>query len=533
MCCAISGTLGYESTKVEKMILHQHQRGPDGCNWLYADKEKNLIFGHNRLAIIDLSDAGKQPMQTDRYTLTYNGEIYNYKEMRGRLYANDDMGNAPGGNDAKTLLLYIQKFGLAKAVADSNGMFAFALYDNLTKDLHLVVDRFGQKPLYYYHDGDKFAFSSSPGALVGLKESWQIDRYALQSYWLLGCTMGANSLWNGIKKVCAAEWVTFNLQTGRIYNAIYWKPQYKECHSGIEDLVLDAINKVKVADVPVHVFLSGGIDSTLVASQCGGMGAIHLDSPELRYAQQAADKFGVDLKTVCPTVIDVEESLIDYAFQAGEPSMASLIPYITSQESAKFCKVAISANGADELFFGYDRTQEKISQKQIDHTYRSINCLDKWFFQFNTYFNGENNGRMWELGGYVQFDLNRTLDAASMCHSLEVRSPFLDHRLVEMALSIPEGKHIDMRLGRKAILKRMLQGMGFENGFLTRPKLGFSLHKEPANMESLKTKAWKWVKEEGFLQCDDSKLSPRDERYLKASALSFYYWFRTWEHRIS
>lgn len=217
--------------------------------------------------------------------------------------------------------------------------------------------------------------------------------------------------------------------------------------------------------------------------------------------------------------------------------MAALIPYITAKEVGKFAKVAISANGADELFFGYDRTRNAVCNVQLAHIFRlSYSKIIPDLYEtaiIGAYDRAESfHGRWLELQTYVQFDLNRTLDGAAMCHSLEVRSPFLDHRLVEMALSIPEAKHWDMQLGRKAILKRMLQKMGFNRDFLTRPKLGFSLHKEPAELELLRQKAWKFVKDNGFLKCDDSKLSGRDDRYLKMSALSFKFWYDVWKEKL-
>ena len=119
---------------------------------------------------------------------------------------------------------------------------------------------------------------------------------------------------------------------------------------------------------------------------------------------------------------------------------------------------------------------------------------------------------------------------ASMCHSLEVRSPFLDHRLVEMALSIPEAKHREQ--GNKTILKRMLRKFGFNDQFLNRPKIGFSLYKTPETMPDLIKKAVNWCLTEGYLLCDWNTLSVRDARYLEMSCLGFYYWFETWKNKI-
>jgi asparagine synthase (glutamine-hydrolysing) len=353
--------------------------------------------------------------------------------------------------------------------------------------------------------------------------------------------MGESSMISRIKRVTGSHILSYDIHRNVTSCSRYWSPQYQSNTGCIEELILDSIRKVKVSDVPVYTFLSGGIDSTLVASQMEGMDAVHLDSPEHKYACEAAQKFHMNIRTVSSTDINVEECLADHAFKSGEPSMATLIPYITAKEVSKFAKVAISANGADELFFGYDRTKQDITTEQRKHMFRTILSERRAHDflvpmigdKFDFYDARISTGRWLELMAYVQYDLNKTLDAASMCHGLEVRAPFLDHRLVEMALSIPEGKHWDPKLGRKAILKRMLQKMGFGNEFLTRPKLGFSLHKEPEGFQNMKVQATKWCMENGFLKIPDwDLLSGRDQRYLEMSCLSFYYWYQVWHGKL-
>lgn len=543
--CGIAGTVGCDSGQlVYKFIDHQHKRGPDNSNIMVV--ANNVWLGHNRLSIIDLSENGNQPMSTARYTLTYNGEIYNYKDLQ-EIDSTDDLGTAQNlGNDAKSLLNYIEKHGIKPALQAANGMYAYCCFDAKLEQIHLVVDRFGQKPLYYYHLGASFAFASSVGALLQLQDKWTIDEQGLASYWLLGASMGENTMISGIKKLTGSHHLTYDIRKNVVQIERYWTPTFQENTSDIEDLIIDAIQKVKVADVQPYVFLSGGIDSTLVASQFKGGAAVHLNGPEAKYAWEVREKFNLNMAVVDPQDINIEEALRDYAFQVGEPSMAALIPYITSKEVGKFAKVAISANGADELFFGYDRTQQEIHPPQLRHIFRQPQGSDVngWYKQhdflkpiianpFDYPDERISTGRWLELMSYVQFDLNRTLDGAAMCHSLEVRNPFLDHRLVEMALSIPYEKHIDPKLGRKAILKRMLQRMEFNHDFLTRAKLGFSLHREPAGLDIMRKKAVEWCLKEGFLKCDWSKLNGRDQRYLEMSALSFYHWWQVWGAKIN
>lgn len=524
--CSIAGIIHGDQSKIYHMNDLMAHRGPDGRG---VRTFEHGAFGHNRLSIIDLTSSGAQPMESDRYILTYNGEIYNYKELLSFTSAHDDLGNYKYPNDARALLNHIGKYEIKQALSDINGMYAFALYDKQTELVHIAVDRFGQKPLYYYHDNDFFAFASTPNALLWIKDKWKIDEEAIQSYWLLGGIMGENSIFSGIKRLNASEMATFDCKTGGFWKERYWEPKFQENISGIEDLVLDAIRKVKVSDVPVKVFLSGGVDSTLVASQCGGMGAIHLDGPERKYAEQVSSKFGLGLHVVDPGEFDPVEMMSDYVTKSGEPAMAALIPYIVSREASKICKVAITANGADELFFGYNRTRQGACLDQITHMIRHQLMSLAYDHMPNYSTLDWSSGRWYELKYYVQFDLNQTLDRAAMCHGLEVRAPFLDHRLVEMALSIPEKEHRN-GLGNKSILKRMILGMGFDKTFVNRPKLGFSLFKEPKGLDFLQKQAFTWCMNEGFLRCDASKLSPRDRKYLEYSAFSFKIWFDVWKN---
>jgi asparagine synthase (glutamine-hydrolysing) len=523
--CRIAG--GYDTNNsarlknVEAMNDFQKRGGPDG-GMVMDDTDNHITFGHRRLSIIDLTESGRQPMTTQRYVLTYNGEWYDYKD------------HCPTAkNDTLALLESIDAIGINKTLSIINGMFAFAVFDEYEQEIHLAVDRFAQKPLYYYHKDNRFYFASWPAALYDLETSWRINNDALQSYWLLGSVMGEDSIFCGIKKLNASEHLTYSIRENKIKIECYWEPQYEDKTDNIEELVVDAIRLTKVSDVPIHIFLSGGIDSTLVASQNYGGQAIHLDSPELEYAQLVADKFKINLRVIKPETIKTEEYLNDYSRQCGEPTMAGIIPYTTAKETAKFGKVAITANGADELFFGYDRMCNYYAQK--DGIYRASafksDSIESMIERnYNITRSSEGKAQKRELYSYVQFDLNKTLDFASMCHGLEVRSPFLDHRLVEMALSIHEQEH--RRNGNKTILKNILRNIGFNDVFLNRPKLGFSLFSKPENLDRLIINAWDWVHENGFLNVKGLTLSGRDKKYLEMSALGFYYWFKAWKHKI-
>lgn len=544
--CGIYGHIGFSHKLMVDMSKHMLERGPDDQNSIPI--EDNGEFGHNRLSIIDLSRNGSQPMISERYKLTFNGEIYNYKTLATYVDTNDDMGDyRVRGNDAYTLLRYIEKFGLEKALRDVSGMFAFALYDMRDKRLHLVTDHMGQKPLYYYRSGARIAFASTPGALTYIHDEWSLNGDALDKYWLLGACFGTDTLFRDINKLPAATIATFDVMESTFKTVKYWSPIIQSYSSydcrHIESLIIESIREVQIADVPVRIFLSGGIDSTLVASQSIGMSAIHLDSPEIQYAREAARKFFIHL--------DIVDSLRDAAFNArmdefcitsGVPAMAALIPFYTAEAVQRLNgKVAISANGADELFCGYDRIGDLPSFEQMKHLFRVSLCGDDYARQVHSELaEGDplilNSGRWLELKTYVEHDLNSTLDFASMANSVEVRNPFLNHRLVSAALSIPASMHIDNQFGRKAILKNMLSKHGFSHTFLTRPKVGFSMHKEPPGLASNRKYALEWCKGAGLLtgvvDIRLLNLTGRDHRYLEASAYSLYRWFKIWGNKI-
>lgn len=511
--CGIAAYIGTPDDRVFGMWQHLEKRGPDAFgSW----NQGNVNLYHTRLSILDLSPNGNQPMENERWVLVYNGEIYNYKELKSYLPNRE----WKSGNDAEVLLHYIDAFGIYKALNDAEGMFSFITFNKATNHLYLAVDAFGIKPLYFYSDGNVFACSSSPASLAHLKDKWEFNRYALNDLIALGGTK--ESLFGGIRKIHPGHLLVYN--DGFVWeNEWYQRKEHQCTEDDLIDAVKHSINITKVSDVPSFIFLSGGIDSTVVASQCEHMNAVHLTSPEEEFARQAAVKYHNTLNFIQPKDYSAKECLEDYARQSGDCAMAALQPYIVSKEVSKFGKVAISANGADELFFGYNRMLEGVSITQFNHIFRS--GLQHSWGQFSDY----KSTRDLELSTYVQYDLNKTLDFASMCHSLEVRVPYLNKSVVEMALSLPRKTHVN-GYGNKSILKKFLKREGFSDQFLNRPKIGFSLHSEPADYAHLKVEGIKLLRNEfGFT----TKFhNARDARYFEATAAAFYCWYNVWKDKL-
>jgi len=541
--CAISGYVDTNPDKIpmrqdwlNMAIAMQEHRGRDGTG-IWTNQNQSVGIGHNRQAIIDQSEKGAQPMVCGDWVMSFNGEIYNYPKLQSYLYANDDLGNVVGRNDAFTLLAYVNKFGIQKALQDVSGMFAIALYNTREGKLYLIADHFGQKsihiaPLYSGPRSSELTgvlFATQQAPLLKSRNHWEIDADALETYWMLGGVIGRQQLTKGIQRVTGGRMAVYDVKAQTIKFEQWYTPKYHTIRKDIEQLVIEAIDETKVSDVPVNIFLSGGIDSSLVASRFKGATAIHLASPEQQYAEQVADKYNLNLKVCHPQDENIQTILQDYVAKSGEPTMAGAIPWITAKEARKHGKVAVIANGADELFFGYDRLHNDNateSQKQNNHTFRGSVFNHSRLNKYRQKHGATHSSRLTDLEIFVQYDLNRTLDIASTCHNLEVRSPFLNHRLVEASLSTPEYLH--RTNGNKTILKHMLLREGFTHEFLNRPKVGFSLHYNPTGIEEAKTIAWQFVINNGFLKVNQTVMSARDKSYLQNAAMGFYFWYQHW-----
>jgi asparagine synthase (glutamine-hydrolysing) len=379
----------------------------------------------------------------------------------------------------------------------------------------------------------------------------------------------SSDLFNEIKRLDVASVLKYN--NGIINNTKYWEPKYNEniTDEDIENIIIDSIQKVRISDVPVGLYLSGGIDSSLVASVLGNINGIHLSSNEVSYAELVANKLNISLNIIEPADFDITKILYDYTDFSGEPPMAGFIPYVTSKYASNNYKVAISANGADELFFGYNRTptpnvsnsvfnnlsrranlainhQSLTPNGQIFHIFRNpksfsvlnleyknsenhvLELINKYVPKLDSKFPVTSNYRWMEIMTYIRGDLNPTLDFASMANSIEMRCPFLDHRLIEASLSLDETRHIDNNFGRKKYLKKMLSNYGYSESMWNREKLGFSLKPSYLHqIENLKNLAVDNLQKCGLLNIKINNGS-RDAQYLRSAALGLYYWKLNW-----
>jgi asparagine synthase (glutamine-hydrolysing) len=368
---------------LERMTSAIRHRGPDdaGC---WSDPHIGLALGHRRLSIIDLSPEGRQPMASHegRYVIVFNGETYNFLELRVQLEAQGTRFR--GHSDTEVMLEVIERHGITRAVRQFAGMFAFALFDRVANQLHLVRDRLGEKPLYYGWAGDVLLFGSELKALR-VHPAWcgEIDRGALALFLRHGYIPAPYSIYRGIKKVVPGTVMTFALGSPRAdpLQTVYWSSR-EVAESGVAapwsgsetellhdlDLLLrQTIRRDMIADVPLGAFLSGGIDSSLVVALMQVQSTrpvktftIGFDEPEYNEAQHAkavAIQLGTDHTELyvrpaeALAVVPKLPTLYDEPF--GDSSQ---IPtFLVSELARRHVTVSLSGDGGDELFGGYDR----------------------------------------------------------------------------------------------------------------------------------------------------------------------------------
>ena len=386
--CGITGmwsTRTHESCveRVRSMTAALQHRGPDdsGVHCVAGGP----VLGHRRLSILDLSPLGHQPMQSPcgRYCITYNGEIYNFREIRRELEQRQHRFNSD--SDTEVILAAYAEWGL-EAVARLRGMFAFALWDGSSQQLHLCRDRFGVKPLYYTGSQQLLAFASEPKALHGVGlTGGEVDPAALCEFVQFGYVSAPRSLYAAVRAVRPGTILSFDSRlepsertywsASELYSAARVTPAREtiralpeaELLERVESELSEAFRYRLVSDVPVGLFLSGGIDSSLVAALLASVPGTTLRTFTIGYGGSEFDESGY-ARTVAShlgaqhtefTVSEDEALALFFRLNdiADEPiGDSSLIPTLMVSELARrHVKVALSADGADELFGGYAR----------------------------------------------------------------------------------------------------------------------------------------------------------------------------------
>lgn len=385
--CGIAGDWDFQARRSESDTLQRLRqmagaiahRGPDGEGFWCAP-EHGIGFAHRRLAIVDLSPAGAQPMASvsGRYALVFNGEIYNHAALREAVDAVRPMAWR-GHSDTEALLAAIECWGLEKALQRCVGMFAIALWDALDECLYLVRDRAGEKPLYYALGPDGLAFASElPALRASARLAGQVDAQALASLLRNGYIAGGLSIEAGVQQVAPGEWLRVT-RDGTLSGHRYWSPPAGpqpcdlsdgELLDALERLLEDAIGLQLMADVPVGAFLSGGVDSSLIAAlgqklSNGRLRTFTIGFDEAAYdesphAAAVARHLGTEHNAVQVSGRDALALVPRLASLYGEPfaDPSALPTALLMQAARRHVTVALSGDAGDELFAGYARYRQ-------------------------------------------------------------------------------------------------------------------------------------------------------------------------------
>ena len=558
--CGVLGVISKIQGMQDPVLTHMRDtmanRGPDDAG-LWFSQDGRVALAHRRLAIIDLSPGGHQPMEDVKgdFCIVFNGEIYNYREVRRELeQAGHQFRTA---SDTEVILTAYRAWGV-DCLAKLNGMFAFGLYDRVRQRMFLARDRAGEKPLFFAHLPGRFMFASELKALMADPSfPRELDLTAFQYYLAYGYVPGELCILKGVHKLGAGHALLYDINTDQIRSWRYWdlpappssistSPEALEVE--LEALLLDSVRLRMIADVPVGILLSGGIDSSLITAMAARESSKpvktftisfpgHGSYDEGPYARLVADYFRTDHMELVAEPASVK-LLPDLARQYDEPMAdSSMVPtYLVSRLVRQHATVALGGDGGDELFGGYPHysliQQQEQMRRCIPKSLRAAvgYAAAEWMpvglrgrnyligatadlqmsiAHVNLYFDHVTRERLLQplvrQGVFVheapesyrrslcnpaysvmrqasEADFRTTLvdaylvkvDRASMLASLEVRVPWLDHRLIEFAFGkVPDSLKATTSQ-RKILLRQIAKRVLPTTLDLTR-KQGFSI----------------------------------------------------------
>jgi len=597
---ALSDTGRQQVSKIRQSIRTLQTRGPDDEGIYLCE---NMGLAQRRLAIIDTSAAANQPMwdKTNRYAIIFNGEIFNYQQLRDKYFSAEEQKQLHTSSDTEILLELFIKQG-EDCLPLLEGFFAFVIYDTQTKELFIARDRFGKKPLNFYIDDDRFIFASEIKALYEFGIPKELNYEALQLYLQLSYIPHPMSMLKHVKKLEAGSRLILkgkNIEEKKWYQltpTYDYKnaPSYEQAQKELVPLLEEAVVKRLISDVPLGAFLSGGIDSSVIVAlasrhqkslntfSIGFKGEQYFD--ETHFAEMVAAKFKTNHATFRLGFDDYLSHIYDVLNYFDEPfaDSASLPQFILCMETRKHATVAISGDGGDEVFAGYNKhyaewlTRKRslagtivkmgypiwkimpksrnnrfsdlirqlhryaegaglgakerywhwastFSEKEVDkliakETSNKINdsiidsIKEKYLSNINNDFNSVLKT---DLDLVLISDMLVKVDLMSMANSVEVRSPFLDHHVVEFAFTLPSEYKIN-NAGRKRIVKDAFRDI-LPPEIYNRGKRGFEIPMLKWFREELHTYIFddllneKFVKEQGifdpeFISCMKKQL---------------------------
>jgi asparagine synthase (glutamine-hydrolysing) len=536
--CGIAGLLSNPLQSIDsrsivlKMMADLEHRGPDNSGLI---QENGCTLGHRRLAIIDTSDTGSQPMAADGISLTYNGELYNYLIERKRLQ--EEGVTFRGRSDTEVLLRLYLHYG-ETFLEHLRGIYAFALWDSNKQTLICARDPLGIKPFLYANTGNGFLFASElKGMLASGLISREIDRKALQVLLLRGSVTQPDTILEDVKSLMPGQ--LLKVKPGKVPVISTFKKMKTGCYDMTgatwpemvnqgREILHSVLEQQLISDVPVGAFLSGGLDSSLLVAlmaqnhagvktfSVGFEAGLNTQSEdETNDAALLIKHLNVDHTEIVITPKEVKDIFPTVVRDLDHPSVDGVNSWFISRIASKEVKVAISGTGGDELFAGYPWFKamqdfvrvpwyKSVQRKLVGNGFAAF-FADQYFI-----FDHQSIERLcfgqrieWHhpdplpasdplsrvtgmlLNGYTRDQLLLDIDTASMAHGLEVRVPYLDESLLEFALSLPESAKIGgndfnakagsyAQSGCKRILMEIAKPLLCE-GFMLRQKRGFSL----------------------------------------------------------
>jgi len=533
------GIIGTTNRNLSRLTLNDlHHRGPD-ARGVYSSR--GVTLGHTRLSIIDLNN-GSQPMVDDDVAIVFNGEIYNYRQLRRELTT------CKTDSDTEVLLQYYKKYGIEKTLKNINGMFSFAIFD---KDkIFLARDRLGIKPLFYYQDVNGITFSSEIEPIkdiVGV-QNLTIDPMSVSLFFNMYYIPSPNTIWKEIRNLNPGHFMEYDTKKKEGVIKKYWQLERTNDSTTdlghLEFLLKDAVSLRMRSDVPYGAYLSGGVDSSLIVKHMS-----LLESGTKTFTAQIGDKeldereYALKVAEDCRTKhtnLPVEYTDIRLSFlrkiskNFGQPfADSSVVPtYLISREIAKNVTVALGGDGSDELFCGYNKYNEVengVSDKFFRNTQNSFLTSEyrkdsfEYLLSLLPYTPKDNMEmmRLLDIRVFLEGDILQKVDRTSMANSLEVRVPFLDHRVVEYSNFLSD--NILYGKIRKKAIKDILEKY-FSHDFVHRPKIGFML-----NAGGWVDKLFEQVKTYKVFDSGifDKKqdLSSLSNKYLKFAILMFALWY--------
>ncbi|MCR4650590.1 MAG: asparagine synthase (glutamine-hydrolyzing) [Lachnospiraceae bacterium] len=390
--CGITGILNYKDKPIENittMNMRNINRGPDaGGHWL--DSNAKVVLGHRRLSVVDLSEAGMQPLasHSGKLMIVYNGEIYNAEDIRAELEAESDQIVWNGHSDTEVLVEAVEKWGLKETLRKCKGMWGLAVYDRETKRVQLARDRIGKKPLYYGRVNGQFAFASSIASVAAVEGfNNPVNRDVIDAYLQYGYIPSPYSIYKDVFKLEPGSILTidapYDTWTVEQYFDItelavkgqdrFFTGSEEEATVELERLLTNAVKGQMSLDVPFGAFLSGGIDSSLVVSLMQNISdkpvktyTIGFDDAvynEARFAAQTAKHLGTDHRDLYIGAGDIVEVLPQLTEAFGEPfADSSQIPtMLVSKMASEDVTVVLSGDGGDEFFCGYNTYRDAVS----------------------------------------------------------------------------------------------------------------------------------------------------------------------------